>query len=219
MWFALPWTLATTAGLVSLALEETSPSFPTYPNRMSEAEVSAGLVLPYAAQAILGKGGSAGVLLLMFMSSTSAISSQLIAVSSISGYDIYKSYLNREAHPGQILRVQQWAVIGFALFMAAFASLLHGVNVDLGFLYNIVGLASCGSLPALCFTFFGDRLPRWSVFPGIWIGFGAGLAVWLSLAQRIVGEVSLEALENVSVDLYTYTTSIGVGIIICALGR
>lgn len=90
-WFSLPWVLATTAGLVALALEQTSPAFPTYPNKMSSDEVSAGLVLPYAAQAILGKGGSAGVLLLMFMSSTSAISAQLIAVASIGGYDIYKS--------------------------------------------------------------------------------------------------------------------------------
>lgn len=218
-WFAIPWTLATTAGLVALALEETSPSFPTYPNRMSESEVSAGLVLPYAAQALLGKGGSAGVLLLLFMSSTSAISSQLIAVSSISGYDIYKTYINRHANPTQILRVQQWAVVGFSLFMAAFASLLHGVKVDLGFLYNIVGLASTGSLPALCFSFFGDRLPRWAVFPGIWIGFGAGLAVWLSLAHRLVGQVSLAALEDVSVDLYTYTTAIGTGILFGTFGR
>lgn len=90
-WFSLPWALATTAGLVALALEQTSSAFPTFPNKMSSEEVSAGLVLPYAAQAILGKGGSAGVLLLMFMSSTSAISAQLIAVAAIGGYDVYKS--------------------------------------------------------------------------------------------------------------------------------
>lgn len=217
-WFSIPWTLATTAGLVALALEQTSPNFPTYPNRMSEKEVSAGLALPYAAQALLGKGGSAGVLLLMFMSSTSAISAQLIAVSSISGYDLYSSYINTKATPNQILRVQQWAVIGFALFMAAFASLLHGVNVDLGFLYNIVGVASTGSLPALTFSFFGDRLPTWAVFPGIWVGFGAGLAVWFSLAKRLVGEISLTALKDTEVDLYVYTTCIGTGILLCTIG-
>lgn len=217
-WFTIPWTLATTAGLVALALETVSPTFPTFPNRMTSEEVSAGLVLPYAAQAILGKGGSAAVLLLMFMSSTSAISSQLIAVSSISGYDLYKTYFNRTASPDQILRVQQWGVIAFSLFMAAFGSLLHGVGVDLAFLYNITGVWSTAALPQIVFSFFGDRLPTWAVFPGIWIGFGAGLAVWLSLAKRIGGSVSLASLEIVDVDLYTFTTCIATGILICTIG-
>lgn len=109
---------------------------------MSKGEVSAGLVLPYAAQAILGKGGSAAVLLLMFLSSTSAISAQLIAVSSIAGYDIFKTYFKRRASPDEILRVQEIAVVAFSLFMAAFGSLLHGVGVDLNFLYNTTGTLS-----------------------------------------------------------------------------
>lgn len=218
-WFSIPWTLATTAGLVALALETTSPAFPTFPNRMTTDEVSAGLVLPYAAQAILGKGGSAAVLLLMFMSSTSAISAQLIAVSSISGYDIYKTYFNKKATADQILRVQQIAVILFSIFMAAFGSMLHGVGVDLGFLYNITGVWSTAALPQMWFSFFGNRLPRWAVFPGIWIGFGAGLAVWLSLAKRLTGSVTLAGLEDTNVDLYTFTTCIGVGILLSTIGR
>jgi urea-proton symporter len=42
----MPFTLATTMGLVAVALENT-PSFPTYPRRMTAAETNAGLVLPY----------------------------------------------------------------------------------------------------------------------------------------------------------------------------
>jgi len=45
-WYAMPFTLATTMGLVAVALENT-PSFPTYPRRMTAAETNAGLVLPY----------------------------------------------------------------------------------------------------------------------------------------------------------------------------
>src|SRR4051812_49724888 len=44
-WFAIPWLCATTMGLGALALEG-NPAFPTYPNRMSDADVTAGLVLP-----------------------------------------------------------------------------------------------------------------------------------------------------------------------------
>lgn len=132
----MPFTLATTAGLVAIALENT-PAFPTYPRRMTSAEVSAGLTLPYAAQTIAGNGGAGAVLLLMFMSCTSAISSVLIGCSTVLSYDIYKTYINRGATDDQVLRVGHWCVGGVSLFMAAFASLLHGVNVDLGFLYNM----------------------------------------------------------------------------------
>lgn len=89
-WYAMPFTLATTMGIAAIALENT-PAFPTFPNRMSTAEISAGLTLPYAAQTIAGKGGAGAVLVLMFMSCTSAISSQLIGVSTVLSYDVYKT--------------------------------------------------------------------------------------------------------------------------------
>lgn len=64
----MPFTLATTAGLLAVALENT-PAFPTFPRRMTAAETGAGLVLPYAAQTIMGERGAAAVLLLMFSTS------------------------------------------------------------------------------------------------------------------------------------------------------
>lgn len=73
-WFAIPWLCATTMGLSALALEG-NPAFPTYPLRMSDADVSAGLVLPYAAVALLGSGGAVCTLLIVFMAVTSASSS------------------------------------------------------------------------------------------------------------------------------------------------
>lgn len=91
-WFAIPWLTATTMGLAALALES-NPNFPTYPNRMPAADVSAGLALPYAAVTLLGKGGAVCTLLLVFMAVTSASSAELIAVSSIFTYDIYQVYL------------------------------------------------------------------------------------------------------------------------------
>jgi urea-proton symporter len=70
-WFAIPWLTATTMGLAAIALES-NPRFPTFPERMTEAEVSAGLALPYAAVALLGQGGAVATLLMVFMAVTSA---------------------------------------------------------------------------------------------------------------------------------------------------
>jgi urea-proton symporter len=66
-WFAIPWLCATTMGLAGVALE-TNPAFPTYPNRMPDSDVSAGLVLPYAAITLLGSGGAAATLLYVAIS-------------------------------------------------------------------------------------------------------------------------------------------------------
>lgn len=92
-WFAIPWLCATTMGLAALALES-NPIFPTYPHRIPAADVTAGLVLPNAAVALLGKGGAGATFLLIFMAVTSASSAELIAVSSIWTYDIYQTYIN-----------------------------------------------------------------------------------------------------------------------------
>lgn len=89
-WFAIPWLAATTMGLSALALES-NPVFPTYPNRIAPDDVTAGLVLPTAAVAMLGSGGAVAVLLLVFMAVTSAMSAELIAVSSIFTYDFYQT--------------------------------------------------------------------------------------------------------------------------------
>jgi Na+/proline symporter len=88
-WFAIPWLCATTMGLSALALER-NPASPTYLHRIPDADVSAGLVLPNAAVALLGKGGAVCTLLMVFMAVTSASSAELIAVSSIFTYDIYQ---------------------------------------------------------------------------------------------------------------------------------
>ena len=53
-WFSIPFCLATTFGLVARALQN-NPAFPTYPRAMTADEVNAGLAVPFAAQALLGK--------------------------------------------------------------------------------------------------------------------------------------------------------------------
>lgn len=119
-WFAIPWLCATTMGLAGLALEG-NPAFPTYPNRMPDADVSAGLVLPYAAVALLGSGGAVCTLLIVFMAVTSASSAELIAVSSIFTYDIYQTYFEPNAAGKKLIYMSHSMVVGFGLFMASFS--------------------------------------------------------------------------------------------------
>lgn len=57
---------------------------------LSAADVSAGLPAAAAASALLGKAGAAALLVLLFLAVTSAASAELIAVSSVLTYDVYK---------------------------------------------------------------------------------------------------------------------------------
>lgn len=93
---------------------------------LSAADVSAGLPAPSAAAALLGKGGATAMLILLFLAVTSAASAELIAVSSILTYDVYKvschisvydgalmaaqRYVNPDAKEAQILRVSHYMV-------------------------------------------------------------------------------------------------------------
>ncbi len=77
--------MATTLGLAARALTG-DPAMKI----LTDADVSAGLPAPAAAAALLGKGGAAAILVLLFLAVTSATSAELIAVSSILTYDVYK---------------------------------------------------------------------------------------------------------------------------------
>jgi len=212
-WYAMPFTLATTMGILAVALENT-PAFPTYPRRMNTAEIGAGLALPYAAQTIDGKGGAGAVLVLMFMSCTSAISSVLIGTSTVLSYDVYKTYINAKATDSQVLRAGHWCVAGFAVFMAAFATMLHGVNIDLGFIYNMTGIFTGSALPALVGTFFSSRQGALAATASIWTGFFAAVITWLTLAKRFSGEVSIASVGATDPCLYGCIAGIGAAAVV-----
>lgn len=88
-WFSVPFAFGTTMGLSARALQN-NPVFPTYPSPLSTAQQGAGLVAPAAAVALLGRSGAIAMLIITYMAVTSACSAQLISVSSIFTYDVYR---------------------------------------------------------------------------------------------------------------------------------
>lgn len=106
---------------------------------MTTSEVSAGLVLPYAALTVAGKGGAAAIVLITFMAVTSTLSAQVIAVSSIISFDIYREYFNKGATDRQIIRWSHFGVVFFALFSAGFSTMLYYVGADLQWTLYMLG--------------------------------------------------------------------------------
>jgi urea-proton symporter len=140
-YFAVPFAFGTIMGLGALALEQT-PAFPTYPRRMTASEVSSGLVLPYSSQALAGKGGAGAVLVIVFMACTSITSAQLIAMSSIYAFDVYKTYINPKATNAQIITQSHVGVVGAWLVVSSLATAFHKGGVDLNWLLYMLGRIS-----------------------------------------------------------------------------
>lgn len=136
-WFSVPFCFATTLGLVALALRRDT-DFPTYPNILSSSQIGAGLPAPAAAYALLGVGGAVAMCLVLFMAVTSALSSELIAVSSILTFDVYKIYINPQASGPRLVRVSHAGIVIWACVCAAGACLWEGIGLDLGWLYNFM---------------------------------------------------------------------------------
>lgn len=76
---------STTLGLSAVALRGQPGMMVLTPE-----DVSAGLPASAAASALLGQSGAAALLIVLFLAVTSATSAELIAVSAILTYDVYK---------------------------------------------------------------------------------------------------------------------------------
>ena len=70
----------------------------------------AGLVPPAVAVHIMGKGGAVLILIMLFMAVTSTGSAEQIAVSSLYAYDVYATYINKNA-TGKQVRAQRCSAL------------------------------------------------------------------------------------------------------------
>ncbi|CAO2178039.1 unnamed protein product [Urochloa humidicola] len=89
LFFALPFSLATSLGLGALAL-----GLP-----LTRDEAAKGLVPAATATVLMGKPGSILLLTRVFMTITSAGSAELVAVSSLCTYDVYRTHTSTRTPP------------------------------------------------------------------------------------------------------------------------
>ncbi|KAM7490937.1 hypothetical protein LguiA_033858 [Lonicera macranthoides] len=182
VWFAVPFSLATSLGLGALALD-----LP-----LTASEASRGLVPAATAIALMGKGGSILLLTMLFMAVTSAGSSELIAVSSLCTYDIYRTYINPEATGKQILKVSRAVVLAFGCFMGLLAVILNKASVSLGWMYLAMGVLIGSAVIPISFLLLWRKANALGAILGPIIGCTCGVITWLSVASIEYGRVNLD---------------------------
>ncbi|RLV94276.1 Urea active transporter [Spathaspora sp. JA1] len=189
-WLPIPAFCSLTMGLAALALEHTEHWPLGRP--MTPDEVNAGLVLPNAASALLGKGGAVLSLLMVFMAVTSAMSAELIAVSTICTYDIYRTYINPEATGKKLIWVSHMSVIIFAYIMAAFAIGLYYANVSLGYLYELMGVIIGGAVLSSALTLLSKKQNWHAATFTPPIATGLAIMTWLIVTKVQFGAVTYD---------------------------
>ena len=201
------WPLGAIIGGAAIVLES-SPNFPTYPRKMTQYEVDSGFALPYALMATLGKGAVGGLLLIVYLAVTSTVSAQMVSVSSILTFDIYKKYINSNAHNKSLILVSHIGCIIFTFGAAGFSIMLHYVGVNMTWFGYFYPLISCPGVIPLILSITWDRQNWYAAFISPILGIVFGFIVWTTTAYKLEGAVNITTLGGQLPALYGALTAL-----------
>jgi len=207
-WFAIPFALATTLGLAAVAVNL----------ELTPLEISSGLVAPLAAAHLLGDIGAILMLTVLFTAVTAAGSAQLISVSSLVTYDVFRTYIKPSSTGRQLMRISRFAILGFGLGMGALASLLFQFGVSLQYVYLAMGVLIGSAVAPISLAILWKDTNRYAATVGSIIGLGCGVTVWLSYAYLNSGEISLASTSNMFALLAGNLASILTSLFITVIG-
>lgn len=128
----------------------------------------------------------------MYRAVTSAGSSELIAVSCLCTYDIYRTYINPKATGKQILFVSRCIVLLFGCFMGVLAILLNKAGVSLGWMYLAMGIFIGSAVMPVAFLLLWSKANAKGAMTGAIVGMLAGITVWLTVTKVEYGRVTLD---------------------------
>ncbi|KUJ16851.1 urea transporter [Mollisia scopiformis] len=206
-WYAIPFAMSSTLGLVAAALTGTS----VLPIKLSAAQVSAGLVGLAAAIALMNKVGAGLMVVLVFMATTSSTSAESIAASSLITFDIYKAYINPKATTRSMFWVSVFGLAIYGAFLAAISCIFHSVGISLNWLIKILGcLLGGGTIPMACVLLW-DRTSTFAVIVSPIIGLVCGLTSWMVATQLRSGVINITTTSNVWSSLTGDCVSLGMG--------
>jgi Na+/proline symporter len=163
---------------------------------LTPEQVQLGLTVPAAASVMMGEVGAIMVLVMLFMAVTSAGSAELIAVSSLLTYDVYRTYKNPAATGKQLLKFSRATIVVFGLGMGTLAGILLGMGLSLGFVYLAMGILIGSAVIPIALTITWSKTSRGGAVSGALIGVILALITWTSIAaaESPTGSVDISSL-------------------------
>lgn len=206
-WFAIPFSLATTLGLAAVAVNV----------QLTQEQISMGLVAPTAASTVLGDLGAILILAILFTAVTSAGSAELVSVSSLITYDIYRTYVKPSASGREMMRISRYSILVFGIGMGVLALLLLQIGVSLQYVYLAMGILIGPAVVPVMLVLW-KKTNKLSATAGTLAGLACGLFVWASSAYVLYGEVSVTTTGKDVPLLAGNATSILVGAAVALFG-
>ncbi|KAK5166531.1 uncharacterized protein LTR77_008074 [Saxophila tyrrhenica] len=188
-WFSIPLGLCATMSFVAVALANTN--YWPVSGGVTQYQIDNALILPLAAQAVMGTGGAVAIILMVFMAVTSSFSAEIVAHASIVTYDIYRPYINPAADDKRLGLVSHAALCSFGLFSASFATGLGYSGVSMGWVLEFLGVAVGAAVIPITLAVNSAHVSPLFMEIAAPIGTICGLSSWLGSAKGMYGAVNV----------------------------
>ncbi|KAK9809017.1 hypothetical protein WJX72_007974 [[Myrmecia] bisecta] len=205
IYFAIVFCLPLSMGLAALALN--------LPVNVDEA--LAGLVLPAAADAIIGKAGAIIIIIICFMAVTSSGAGELMAVASLITYDGYREYFRPKATSKELVRVSRCAILFWGLVAGAATSVINKAGINVNWMIIIIGVMVGAAVLPIVFALLWDKCTALAACTAACVGAACAISSWLAYAKIKYGEVTV-ATTGMNYPVLTGSlVSLGVSLILC----
>ncbi|KAF2116966.1 hypothetical protein BDV96DRAFT_597921 [Lophiotrema nucula] len=188
-WFSIPLGLCATMSYVAIALSETE--YWPVSGGVTSYQINNALILPLAAEAVMGKGGAAAVILMVFMAVTSSFSAEIIAHASIVTFDIYQPYINPTADDKRLRLISHASLSFFAIFSASFATALNASGISMGWILEFICVVLGAAVISITLAVNSAHVSSMYMYTAAPIGTVCGLVAWLATTKGMYGEVNV----------------------------
>lgn len=151
------------------------------------------------------------MLILLFMAVTSSTSAELIAVSSLLTFDVYKTYIAPNSSSARLVQISHYGIVLYALVLAAFCSILNAVGLNLTWLLTILAIIVGGASIPVGLILLWKRMSTVAAIAAPWIGLVCGLIAWFVTTWKRSGAITVTTSGNTVNAVAGNITSWGVG--------
>jgi hypothetical protein len=145
-------------------------------------------------------------------------SAEMIAVSSLMSYDVFRTYFRPAATGKEILWVSRFFVCVWAIIMALASIVLKEMDIGLGWVYNFMAIALGSAVVPIACAIYTDKLGPKCAMLAAFGGCACAVMVWMIYAGSLEGGISIDTLGNLYAQLYGGLTALMSSLVISCLG-
>jgi urea-proton symporter len=154
----------------------------------------------------------------LFTAVTTAGSAELVSVSSLVTYDMYRSYVKPWTTGRELMRVSRFTIIGFGLGMGILSSFLMQLGASLQYIYLAMGILIGPAVVPIALTVSWKKTNKNAAIMGSILGLVAGICSWITVTWMLYGHISATTTGETTPLVIGNIVSISVGATVAVIG-